>query len=295
MRVRVPANIDMADRIFAGLTLRQLAILSADALLLWLLFFAVGEHLPPVAFGVVAAPVAAAGILTATARPEGMTVERLFVAAARYLTSPRKRVLAPDGIPDAPAWAPDIESVASLDLPLTPADRHGVVNLRGPGTALLARATSVNLGLLSEREQELLIGGFGQLLNALDGPMQFVVRSEAADARTLIGDLERMAAKLAHPALEEPAREHLAFLRSLAERRDVLRRNVIVCFRDAGADEGARARLTRRLDEAASLLRGVGVKLTPLAQHECNATLARACDETTLDSEAMRLPQEVAR
>lgn len=291
----MPANIDMADRIFAGLTLRQLAILSADALLLWLLFFAVGAHVPPIAFGAVAAPVAAAGIVAATARPEGMTPERLFTAAARYLTSPRKRVLAPDGIPELPAWSPETELVGSLDLPFTPADRHGLVSLRGRGAVMLARATSVNLGLLSEREQDLLIGGFGHLLNAMDEPVQFVVRSEAADAQELIGDLERQAARLAHPALEEPAREHISFLRSLAERRDVLRRNVIVCFKDAADDEGAQGRLMRRVDEAASLLRGVGVKLTQLAQHECTATLARACDETALAAETMRMPGEVVR
>ena len=32
MRIRVPADVDMADRIFAGLTARQLAILGAHGL-----------------------------------------------------------------------------------------------------------------------------------------------------------------------------------------------------------------------------------------------------------------------
>lgn len=293
MKYRVPADIDMADRIFAGLTLRQLAIVGADALLLWLLFFTVGTHVSPVLFGALAVPFAAAGLAVATARPGGVHLERLVSSALRFTASPRKRVLAPDGVPAAPAWATKVDPVAPLDLPLRDIDVDGILALGSSGTALLGGASALNFGLRSEDEQILLVQGFGRLLNALDGPMQFVIRSEATDLREVIATLQQKAPALPHPALDEAAREHAAFLDSLASRRDILRRHVFVCFRDPRSDADAGIRLSRRFEEASSLLRGIGVVLRPLRGGEAVGALARACNNETPIADGVGLPGEV--
>lgn len=295
MRYRVPADVDMADRIFAGLTVRQLLILGADGLLLWMLFFAIGERIGPAAFGALAAPVAAAGLVVATARPEGMWIEQLLVHALRFWAAPRRRVLAPEGIPPRPRWLPRAERLAPVETPVAAVERSGIVDLGEEGTVLLARATSLNFGLRSEQEQAALVEGFGRMLNSLDAPVQFVVRAEPANLDSLVEGIEHEAPTLPHPDLERAAREHAAFLRSLSGRRDVLRRSLLLCFRDPRTSAEAAPNLARRIDEAQTLLRGIGIRLDRLEAHEAVDAIARACGAPRMDGARQLLPGEVLR
>ena len=104
MRVRVPADVDMADRIFAGLTARQLAILGAHGLVLLALYAVLGERLPLPVLGVVAVPVCLLGLVWATTSPEGRRGSRWRGALCATSPKPRRRVLAPEAIPESPAW-----------------------------------------------------------------------------------------------------------------------------------------------------------------------------------------------
>lgn len=295
MRYRVPADVDMADRILAGLTLRQLVILGADGLLVWLLFFAIGARVGLAVFGALAAPVAAAGIVLATARVEGLWIERLLVHAVRFLSAPRRRVFAPEGMPRRPSWLPVAEKLAPFQTPVQAVEPTGLVTLGDDGTAVIARATSLNFRLRSEEEQARLIEGFGRMLNALDTPVQFVVRAEPADLAGLVEDIEQGAPALPHPDLARAAREHAAFLRSLSGRYDVLHRSILVCFRDPRPPDEAGEMLTRRMEEAQTLLRGIGVRLDRLEAHEAVDAIARASGSRRTDPVRQYLPGEVVR
>jgi hypothetical protein len=280
MRVRVPADVDMADRIFAGLTARQLAILAGHALLLIFLYVTMGPRVPLPLFGVVAAPIALVGLLWATTSSDGTTWERIAVAALRHFGKPRRRVLAPEGIASLPAWASRAaEAVAPLELPFEGATRDGHVELGAEGIAAICQASSINFALRSEAEQQALVEGFARLLNALDAQVQFLVRSNRADLRSFVDAIEERALGLPHPGLEAAAREHAAFLRSLAARRDILSRHVLLCFREpGGAAEERITRLDHRVEEAAALLRGLGVRLARLDGDQAADLLAAASD-----------------
>lgn len=281
MRVRVPADVDMADRIFAGLTARQLLILGGHGVLLVLLYGAFGERVPLAVFAVVAVPIALVGLLWATTSPEGTTWERIGIAALRHFRKPTRRVLAPEGVRSTPDWLFGAqESVAPLELPVQGTSPDGHVDLGAEGVAALCRASSLNFALRSESEQRALVEGFARLLNALDAPVQFLVRSNRADLRAMVDALEERSGGLPHPALEDAAKEHAAFLRSLASRRDVLERQVLVCFREpaGGAPEESASRVDHRVEEAGSLLRGMGIRLTRLEGEEATDLLIRACD-----------------
>jgi PrgI family protein len=231
VRVRVPADVDMADRIFAGLTARQLAILGAHGLVLLGLYAVLGKRVPLPALGVGAIPVCLVGLVWATTSPEGTTWERMALGAVRHFVKPRRLVLAPEAVPESPAWMRERGVLAPLDFPVSAA-ADGHVALGADGAVAICRASSLNFALRSETEQEALIDGFGRLLNALDAPVSFLVRSNRADLRGLIEAIEERSVGLPHPHLEAAAREHAAFLRSLAARRDVLARRVLVCFRE---------------------------------------------------------------
>lgn len=279
MRVRVPADVDMADRIFAGLTARQLAILGGHGFLLLVLYVTLGERIPLPLLGVVAVPVSLLGLLWATTSAEGTTWERIGVAALRHFARPRRRVLAPEGIPELPAWAGEIGALASLEFPAQGASPDGHVDLGDEGAAAICRASSVNFALRSETEQRALVEGFARLLNALDAPVQFLVRSNRVDIRGLVEVIEERAGGLPHPALEAAALEHAGFLRSLGARRDALSRQVLLCFREpGGSPEEAASRLGHRVEEATALLRGMGIRVVRLEGGEPADLLARATD-----------------
>ncbi len=279
MRVRVPADVDMADRIFAGLTARQLAILGGHGLLLLVLYVTLGERIPLPLLGVVAVPICLLGLLWATTSAEGTTWEWIGVAALRHFARPRRRVLAPEGIPQLPAWAGEIGALAPLDFPAQGASPDGHVDLGDEGAAAICRASSLNFALRSETEQRALVEGFARLLNALDAPVQFLVRSNRVDIRGLVEGIEERAGGLPHPALEAAALEHAGFLRSLGARRDALSRQVLLCFREpGGSPEEAASRLGHRVEEAAALLRGMGIRVVRLEGEEATDLLARATD-----------------
>jgi hypothetical protein len=283
VKVRIPADVDMADRIFAGLTARQLAILGGHALLLLALYVGLGQRMPLSIFVVLAVPMALVGLLWATTTTHGTTWERLALAALRHFGKPRRRVLAPEGIPGLPAWAAGAAgaagAVAPLELPLEGASHDGHVELGNEGMAAICLASSINFALRSDAEQLALVAGFARLLNALDAPVQFLVRSNRADLRSFLDAIEEGAAGLPHPGLEAAAREHAAFLRSLASRRDVLSRQVLVCFRQPGGVGDERfSRLHHRVEEAAALLRGMGIRLARLDGERAVDLLATASD-----------------
>lgn len=279
MKIRIPANVEMADRILGGLTARQLAILAVHAVAIWGIWLAVAGHLPAYLFGAVAAPIGAFGVMWAMAPVEGTTLERLFAAALRHASRPRRRVIAPEGIQAMPSWwRPRTPPIAELDSSAHSITDNGAVTLGDDGAAIICRASSLNFALRSEHEQRALVEGFGRLLNALDAPTQFVVRSERVDLRAFIETLEKHAGALPHPALEAAAREHAAFLRSLGGRRDALSRQVLICFREPdGADESAWG-LGHRVEEAGALLRGIGVRLVRQEGAEIADLLASAAD-----------------
>jgi hypothetical protein len=211
----------------------------------------------------------------AVARPDGLPAERWVGEAFRHLSVPRRRVLAPEGV------APFTKrgDVAPLVLPLESIDEDGVVSLGRSGYSLVCRASSVNLSLRSPRERAALVDGFGRFLNSIDAGLSFVVRAEPNDVRRHVQEIEARAASLPHPALEAAARAHARYLEDLAARRDVLRREVYVVFVESlKSGEDARRRLLARADEAAVVLRGLGVQLTVLDGQRARAVVERALD-----------------
>ncbi|MGH2726721.1 MAG: PrgI family mobile element protein [Actinomycetota bacterium] len=294
MKARIPADVDMADRIFAGLTARQLVILGGHAFALWALWAATAQRLHPYAFGALAVPVAALAFVWATVKVEGTALERLAVAGLGFLRTPRRRVFAPYGVPVLPRWMRlRVPCVAPLDLPVAGTATQECVDLSPEGSAVLCRASSLNFALRSEAEQRALIEGFGRLLNALDEEVQFLVRSDRVELEGLVEEMERRAGALPHPALEAAALEHGVFLRTLAGRRDVLTRQVFICFRDRRPSHEAASRLTHRVEEAATFLRGMGVRLRRLDAGEASRLIARACDPACPPARGALEPDEL--
>ena len=89
-RVRVPADVERPDRVLAGLTARQLAVLATAGVALWAAYVATRRVVPSTAFAAVALPLAGAALFVALGRVEGQAADRMLAAAWRQLRSPRR-------------------------------------------------------------------------------------------------------------------------------------------------------------------------------------------------------------
>jgi hypothetical protein len=281
-RVRIPADIDRPDKLLAGLTARQLAILAVTAVALWVGYSATRRLVPVAAFGAVAVPVAVAAVSLVLGRLEGVAADRWLGAAWRHRRAPHRLVPAPDGIPAAPSFAAGLAgpAPAPLRLPVAGVAADGTVDLGGDGLALICRASAVTFALRTPAEQEALVAGFARFLNSLGEPVEIVVRAEPVDLAPTIAGLLEAAPGLPHPALEAAARDHAGFLAELAERRDLLAREVLVVLRQAPQSDNtdAAGRLHRQAAEAAAALGAAGVTLAVLDGPAAADCLARALD-----------------
>lgn len=298
--VRIPADVDQEDKIVAGFTARQVAILLGTGVLLYAAYVLVGNRVPLVVCAAVALPVAMAGILLATARHDGLPLDRYLLAVVRHLRSPKRLVSTPHEVPPPPDWinARPGPAPAPLRLPVHETAGDGLLDLGPDGVAAIAEVSTVSFALRTPEEQDALVAVFGRWLNSLSGPVQILVRAERVDLSETIAALEHNARHLSHPALSAAALQHAGFLADIAERHDLLRRQVLLVVREPAAGkvrEAAAARALRRLDEAARLLSACGLTVRLLDASATSALLAACFDPAAppLPAASMAAPDQV--
>lgn len=243
--VRIPADVERDDTVLAGLTARQLLLLSGAGIVLYAVYMATRAAVPPLVFLGAAVPLAVAAAVLALGRRDGLPLDRLLLAALRQRLAPRYRVTAPEGLAPAPAWlaararpadepgsAPGRVSPARLRLPAQAVTEAGVIDLGRDGLALVAVCSTVNFALRTPAEQDSLTAAFGRYLHSLADPIQILVRAERLDLSVQISEVRAAAAHLPHPALEHAALEHAGFLAELGRTSNLLRRQVLLILRE---------------------------------------------------------------
>jgi hypothetical protein len=305
--VTIQADLDHPDRVLAGLTARQVAILAATALLVYSGWVVASPWVPTLWFLMLAVPFAVGGVALALFRRDGISLDRLAGAALLYRLRPRHLTGPPRPAGDpVPSWLqertepllgdPDPEGgqfrggrVGRLALPVRgvedlAAGGVGVLDLGSHGLAVLAAASPVPFALRAPDDQRSLLDCFAHLLLSADGPMQILVRALALDLRAVLGDLAHAATTLAHPALAAAAAGHHDYLAELANTHDLLTRQVVLVLRDPTPTSSsaraavARERLLARLGDARRALGPARISLTPLSPTEAEAVLASAVD-----------------
>ena len=285
--VPVPANVDMPDKVLAGLTARQVAIATVAAVIIWAGFQLARHVMPLPAFAALASPVGLAAVALVIGERDGLPLDRLLMAAWRQRRAPRRLVTAPEGVPGPPAWTAPPGPPAPPPAVLAPLWRHiapdGVIGLGSAGAAAVAAVSTVNFALRSPEEQDALAAAYGRWLNSLTGPVQVLVRAGRADLSGAVAALREAAPGLPHPALEQAALEHASFLEGLAAERDVLTRQALLIVREPGhgaARPGGTAagRALQRAGEAARLLAGADLQVQVLDGGQVTGLLAACAD-----------------
>jgi hypothetical protein len=259
--MRIPADVDMADRVLGPLTARQLTILAVTGLVLYAAWTLTHPFLPIPVFLALAIPIGASAAILALGQRDGISLDRLLLAAIRQRMSPRHRVAAPEGVLPAPEWLTAGRSTgraarssrahkqglgtvagreqispSPLRLPAQALTETGsaigIVDLGTDGLAVVAVASTVNFALRTPAEQEALVAGFGRYLHSLTAPVQVLVRTERLDLSGQIAELRARAGGLPHPALEAAAVEHGDYLAQLGAQTDLLCRQVLLILRE---------------------------------------------------------------
>lgn len=246
---RIPADVDRPDRVLANLTARQVAILAVVGALLYAGYVATRTVVAPLGFAIAAVPVVVVTGVLVLGRRDGLSLDRLVVAAICQHFTPRIQIAAEGGISPAPDWAAaravtpagkpygnSVVAPATLRLPAEAVDgtagEVGVVDLGADGLAVVCVCSTVNFALRTEAEQQALVASFGRYLHSLTAPVQILIRAQRLDLSGQIVELRERAASLPHPALEAAAREHADYLDQLTEHADLLRRQVLLVLRE---------------------------------------------------------------
>ncbi|MWA02773.1 PrgI family protein [Actinomadura sp. LD22] len=296
MSVKIPADVDQPDKILYGLTAKQVTILAGTAAAcLWVLL-TFGPLVPFPVLVAVLVPVAAAGIVLAFARHDGMNLDRYTLAAFRHLRASKQRVTTSEPVQPPPAWCRMRGRLPEpLRLPVRTVRQDGALELAQGGVAVIVRAGTVAFGLRTAGEQAGLVAVFGRWLNSLDAPVQILVQARPVDLTGLADHITRHAPALPDPALEEAARAHAAFLTDLGTEHDLLIRQVLIAItghipasatasvlpwrrrerRRVGRDSAAAVAL-RRAAEAVQSLAALGVPAEVLDANSTTAALTES-------------------
>ena len=254
-RHELPTHLNVADKAFGGLTMRQLL---SGAVGLALAYGAAND-LPLVLaarFGI-AGVVLLATLLLVLWQPAGRPLEDWVFVLLRYYASPRIAVWRPR---EARAIAPSPREVVLRALASPHRDEESgrtgreeamgsthsrksrlasaqellpleeivgdLVRLRGSECRAVLEAGSVNFALKSETEQDAILAGYRRFLNGLAYPLQVLVRVKPTDVEGYVGGLRD--ARSASEAVQRLARDHEAFVRRIARERTLLDRRFFV-------------------------------------------------------------------
>lgn len=118
--------------------------------------------------------------------------------------------------------------------------RDGVVILKDGSLRVILMASSINLALKSQDEQQAIIAQFQSFLNSLEFTAQFFVESRELDIRPYLALLQDRYAKELDDLMKIQIREYMAFIKDFTERANIMTKNffIVVPYDPALADRG---------------------------------------------------------
>lgn len=96
------------------------------------------------------------------------------------------------------------------------------------GAALIMESTSLNFGLLSEKEQEAVIASYAAMINSLTFSIQIVVLTQKKDITTYLNFLDGEAKKITQPLLAKLMQDYRRFITESVKKKNVLGKRFFV-------------------------------------------------------------------
>jgi len=132
---------------------------------------------------------------------------------------------------------PNIPLFGIPDIPLEEATQNAVpvANIlddiaifKDGGACVVLESTSLNFGLLSEKEQEAVIAAFAALLNSFSFSVQILVRSQLKDISNYITYLDEAQTKITNPKLLRLMDYYKKFITETIKKKNVLSKKFYV-------------------------------------------------------------------
>ena len=118
---------------------------------------------------------------------------------------------------------PDVALTSTTQNHLPVADiSEDIIVYKDGGAALVMESTSLNFGLLSEKEQQAVIYAYAALLNSLSFSIQIMVRSQRKDISSYMKYLEEASKKIASPKLSSLMENYKKFIVDSIKKKNVL-------------------------------------------------------------------------
>lgn len=105
---------------------------------------------------------------------------------------------------------------------------NDIVIYKDGGAALVMESTSLNFGLLSEKEQAAVIAAYAAMINSLSFSVQIVIRTQRKDISSYIRFLDGEAAKITQPLLAKLMYEYKGFILESVKKKNVLEKRFYI-------------------------------------------------------------------
>ena len=119
-------------------------------------------------------------------------------------------------IPDKPIVTTAQRLVPIVDI------SDDIVIFKDGGCAIIMESSSLNFGLLSEKEQQAVIYAYSALLNSLSFPIQILIRSQVKNIKKYMDYLEVAKGKIENPKLSMLMEKYKLFITETIKKRNVL-------------------------------------------------------------------------
>ncbi len=136
---------------------------------------------------------------------------------------------------------PDLPLVTTTQDELPIADIiEDLVLFKDGGAALVMETTSLNFGLLSEKEQEAVVYAYAALLNSLSFSIQILVRSQRKDISNYLTYLADAATKITNPKLTTVMNSYRTFISEIVKKKNVLGKRFFIVVPFSPLELGAK-------------------------------------------------------
>jgi len=105
---------------------------------------------------------------------------------------------------------------------------HDLVLHKDGGAALIMESTSLNFGLLSEKEQEAVVAAYAALINSLSFPLQIFVQTHKKDVSRYIEYLKVSRPQIDNPKLTRLMDSYINFISETIKKKNVLEKNFYI-------------------------------------------------------------------
>ncbi|MCX6739550.1 MAG: hypothetical protein NT098_05920 [Candidatus Parcubacteria bacterium] len=106
--------------------------------------------------------------------------------------------------------------------------RDGVVIMKDNSIRVILMASSLNIALKSQDEQEAIVSQFQNFLNSLEFSTQFYLQSRKLDIRPYLALLEEKAQEQVNELMKIQTKEYIEFIKNFTETTNIMSKNFFI-------------------------------------------------------------------